>query len=217
MSVVDGVVEAFRILLFLILGYISALISVFFPPPRKSIEGETVLITGAGHGIGREFALEIAKLGATVVLWDINKMIKEFLPPMIKKGQGHILNVISMAGFSGFSNLTDYCASKHAAKGFHESLIEELYLYGHHNIKVTGLCPMFVDTGLIKDFKVGLLTPNETALAGIDGMLRNYELVTVPSKMYYMTKIGSLFPRKTVQFLVRSSGLEVNSQYKKKN
>lgn len=41
--------------------------------PRKSVEGKKVLITGSGSGIGRLMALEFAKLGAEVVIWDVNK------------------------------------------------------------------------------------------------------------------------------------------------
>ncbi|XP_026844371.1 short-chain dehydrogenase/reductase family 16C member 6 [Drosophila persimilis] len=39
----------------------------------KDISGEVVLITGTGHGIGRELALHYASLGSTVVCVDINE------------------------------------------------------------------------------------------------------------------------------------------------
>ena len=38
----------------------------------KSIEGEIVLITGGGSGIGRLMSLKLAKLGAVIVTWDVN-------------------------------------------------------------------------------------------------------------------------------------------------
>ncbi|PIK53041.1 putative epidermal retinol dehydrogenase 2 isoform X2 [Apostichopus japonicus] len=41
--------------------------------PKKDVSDEVVLITGGGNGFGRLFALEFTKLGATVVLWDINE------------------------------------------------------------------------------------------------------------------------------------------------
>lgn len=38
----------------------------------KNYSGKTALITGAGSGIGRLMALEFAKRGASVVVWDLN-------------------------------------------------------------------------------------------------------------------------------------------------
>ncbi|KAG8184082.1 hypothetical protein JTE90_025392 [Oedothorax gibbosus] len=43
------------------------------PKSKKSIKGEIVLITGAGHGLGKEVATRLAVLGPVLVLWDINK------------------------------------------------------------------------------------------------------------------------------------------------
>nr|CAD7396131.1 unnamed protein product [Timema cristinae] len=37
------------------------------------IEGTSQEITGTGHGIGKELALQFAMLGSTVVCWDINE------------------------------------------------------------------------------------------------------------------------------------------------
>ncbi|CAD5220039.1 unnamed protein product [Bursaphelenchus xylophilus] len=37
--------------------------------PEKDVRGKTVLITGAGRGFGRHFAIEFAKRGANLVLW----------------------------------------------------------------------------------------------------------------------------------------------------
>ncbi|KAK0178539.1 hypothetical protein PV327_007420 [Microctonus hyperodae] len=43
----------------------------------KSIKGEIALITGAASGIGKLMAVKLASLGARVVVWDINKLVKE--------------------------------------------------------------------------------------------------------------------------------------------
>ncbi|CAC5366522.1 17-beta-hydroxysteroid dehydrogenase 13 [Mytilus coruscus] len=57
--------------------YIDAIISAFIPAKPKSIAGKIVLVTGAGHGIGKEIALELARKGAKLVLWDVNKANNE--------------------------------------------------------------------------------------------------------------------------------------------
>ncbi|XP_055705032.1 short-chain dehydrogenase/reductase family 16C member 6-like [Phlebotomus papatasi] len=64
---------------------------LFKPPEEKSVVGETVLITGTDHGIGREMALQYSALGATVVCWDINEegnkeTVKEICS---RKGKAH--------------------------------------------------------------------------------------------------------------------------------
>ncbi|GAB1864018.1 NADP-retinol dehydrogenase [Camponotus japonicus] len=46
---------------------------IFIPITKKSVADEIVLITGAGHGIGKELAIGYASLGATVICWDINE------------------------------------------------------------------------------------------------------------------------------------------------
>ncbi|KAF5272108.1 hypothetical protein FQA39_LY01191 [Lamprigera yunnana] len=46
--------------------------TLFKPIAKKSVKNEIVLVTGAGHGIGKELALQYASEGAVVVCWDIN-------------------------------------------------------------------------------------------------------------------------------------------------
>merc|ERR1711863_200972 len=51
---------------------------------EKDITGQVVLVTGGGSGIGRLMCLRFARLGATVVTWDINKVGNEETVSMIK-------------------------------------------------------------------------------------------------------------------------------------
>ncbi|KGL81437.1 Retinol dehydrogenase 10, partial [Tinamus guttatus] len=46
-------------------------------PKEKSVAGQVCLITGAGSGLGRLFALEFARRRALLVLWDINTRSNE--------------------------------------------------------------------------------------------------------------------------------------------
>src|SRR5688500_6402598 len=48
--------------------------------------------------------------------------MKEALPRMQRRGSGHIVNLASVAGKSGFPYLATYCASKHAVVGLTEAV-----------------------------------------------------------------------------------------------
>ncbi|XP_032256650.1 estradiol 17-beta-dehydrogenase 11 [Halichoerus grypus] len=65
--------QCLQLLPLLIIFTLESLLKLFIPKKRKSVTGEIVLITGAGHGIGRLTAYEFAKLNSKLVLWDINK------------------------------------------------------------------------------------------------------------------------------------------------
>ncbi|KAK3088330.1 hypothetical protein FSP39_017729 [Pinctada imbricata] len=58
------------------------------PRRKKDVAGEIVLITGAGHGIGKEMALEFGRLGARVVIWDMNKTTNEKTAEEIRNNGG---------------------------------------------------------------------------------------------------------------------------------
>lgn len=49
------------------------LLEAFRGTPERDVSNDIVLITGAGHGIGKEIALQYSALGATIVCWDINE------------------------------------------------------------------------------------------------------------------------------------------------
>ena len=46
---------------------------------RHSVEGQIVLITGGGSGLGRLAAIKLAKKGAKIVIWDVNPAGKSYL------------------------------------------------------------------------------------------------------------------------------------------
>lgn len=55
---------------------------------ERDVSNDVVLITGAGHGIGKELAQQYAKLGATVVCWDVNEPTNQETVKLIKSQGG---------------------------------------------------------------------------------------------------------------------------------
>lgn len=63
----------FLLIFLLVIGYILWSIYFYIVYRPRSVTGDTVLITGGGSGLGRLMALDFAKRGANVILWDINQ------------------------------------------------------------------------------------------------------------------------------------------------
>uniref|UniRef100_A0AAX7UDL2 Short-chain dehydrogenase/reductase 3 n=1 Tax=Astatotilapia calliptera TaxID=8154 RepID=A0AAX7UDL2_ASTCA len=64
---------------------LSAILQTFLRPRLKCIDGELCLITGAGGALGRLFALEFAKEGAHLVLWDCNAAANEQTARLVRE------------------------------------------------------------------------------------------------------------------------------------
>lgn len=238
-------------------------------PPLKDISSETILITGAASGLGKGVATRLARLGATLVLWDIdeennarlaeelNQMtnskrifamkcdlskkeniyacaekikenignvtvlfnnagvvsgkhllncsdasiqrtfdvnvlahfwtLKAFLPSMLEKNHGHIVNIASGAGLAGVAGLVDYCSSKYAAVGLHESLTQELSAIKKTGVKTTVVCPSFINTGMFEGAGTCELTPlcdqEEVCDRIVEGFRKNQHMLLIPKTL----------------------------------
>jgi all-trans-retinol dehydrogenase (NAD+) len=110
---------------------------------------------------------------------------KAFLPAMIKRNSGHIVTIASAAGLIGVRRLSDYCASKFAALGFHESIRMELRRAGNR-IRTTAVCPFFIDTGMFSGVKtrfpllLPILKSPRAAKKIVRAVLKNKELLIMP-------------------------------------
>lgn len=79
------IVDLLLMLISLACSILNAIIQTFLRPRLKSIDGELCLITGAGGALGRLFALEFAKEGARLVLWDCNGPANEHTAQMARE------------------------------------------------------------------------------------------------------------------------------------
>jgi short-subunit dehydrogenase len=84
---------------------------------------------------------------------------RAFLPGMMEKREGRIVNMASAAGLISNAKMSVYCASKWAAIGWSDSLRLELEQQGYSNVCVTTVTPSYVDTGMFKGARAPLLTP----------------------------------------------------------
>ena len=69
--------------------------------------------------------------------------VKNFLPLMLEKKSGHIVNVASVAASFGLPGIASYCASKFAMLGFSEGLKHEL---AGTRVGITVVSPIMVKT-----------------------------------------------------------------------
>ncbi|MGN6677300.1 MAG: SDR family NAD(P)-dependent oxidoreductase [Streptosporangiaceae bacterium] len=74
-------------------------------------------------------------------------------PVMLRQGHGHIVNTASLAGLVPGPGLAPYVAVKHAVVGLSLSLRAEAAIRG---VKVSAVCPGFVDTPLLNRVNPGL-------------------------------------------------------------
>jgi 3-oxoacyl-[acyl-carrier protein] reductase len=77
---------------------------------------------------------------------------KEFLPKMLERGRGIIVNISSGAGKAGFPELAVYCATKFGVIGFTESLAREVEKEG---VRVYAICPGDTETDMWRSLYPG--------------------------------------------------------------
>lgn len=70
------------------LAYFRGFVRVFIPRKKYDIKGEVCLITGAGNGIGRHLAVQMAKQSAVVICVDVKDEANVETAEMIKAAGG---------------------------------------------------------------------------------------------------------------------------------
>src|SRR5262245_7633370 len=149
------------------------------------------LINNAGFGDRGPFATsDLAKQRSMIAVnvTALTELTRLFLPAMLERGQGQILNTASVTGFVPGPRMSVYFATKHYVLAFSEALIEELRGSG---VTVTALCPPPVRTAFSDASQAAptsitaraTVTPAEVARFGYEARKRG-QAVAVYSPLY---------------------------------
>ncbi|MCU0279408.1 MAG: SDR family NAD(P)-dependent oxidoreductase [Candidatus Nanopelagicales bacterium] len=149
-----------------------------------------VLINNAGIVRGKSYFWEIEDAAAIQMTMAVNSVAPmlitaQFLPAMIASGTDcRIMNIASSAGLVSNPRMAVYAASKWAAIGWSDSVRLELEQAGHTNVKVTTVCPTYINTGMFDGAKGILLTPMLEQEEVVDGswkeMLKGDPFLLIP-------------------------------------
>lgn len=102
----------------------------------------------AGSGLVAEAGLNTWEWCLGVNLWGVIHGCKAFLPAMIERGSGHVVNTASVLGHFCSTGMAPYTVSKHGVVALSETLYYEMLEAGT-GVGVSCLCPGFVATNII--------------------------------------------------------------------
>jgi uncharacterized protein len=174
-------------------------------PDRVAALGLTpdILVNNAGLSTLGLVAKSVPEQELNLVEVDVAAVVdlcSRFLPGMVDRGRGAILNVSSIAGFGPLPGQAAYGAAKAFVLSYSHSLRGELKGTG---VTVTALCPGPVDTGFGEAAgfskeeaenslpRVMWIPADQVAQAGVDGLAAG-KAVVVPGRV---NRIASAFFR----------------------
>lgn len=82
--------------------------------------------------------------------WGVVYGTRSFLPQMLERNSGHIVNISSIFGLFGVSGQSAYCAAKFAVRGYSESVRVELDGTG---VKMTVVHPGGIKTNIARNIR----------------------------------------------------------------
>lgn len=170
-----------------------------------------VLVNNAGIMPAGDFLAETDAATDTQIDINLRGVIlgcKVALPGMIQRGQGHVVNVASLAGHLAVPGLAVYCATKFAVVGLTDTLREE---YRDSGVRFTSVCPAKVTTELASGTDeagrgVPTASPQEVAQALEAALVDNLSTVTVPRYLASVPALQGVTPNWLLRGLRRTLG-----------
>jgi NAD(P)-dependent dehydrogenase (short-subunit alcohol dehydrogenase family) len=132
---------------------------------------------------------------------------REAMRRMLPRRSGHIVNVASVAGRSGFDHLATYCATKHGVIGLSEAVRIELRGSG---VELSVVMPSIVRTELmagVPDARgVKSIQPEDMAAAVVGALQVPRFDVFVPKATGRLVALGAMLPRRVREAVARAVG-----------
>ena len=180
-----------------------------------------VIINNAGQGLWKfmdETSYEEVSEIMAVPYFAAFYLTKAFLPDMLERNSGHIVNMTSIAGFISFSGATAYIASRTAMIGFHKALTADLY-----GTKLKTSLAYFAKVSSdywqnnpgseerlpTSQALIPVITPERTAKIIVKGVKKGKAKIAGPFMIYVMNFLFHYFPRLS-QFILNKTGYKRN-------
>ena len=181
----------------------GAALDIFESVKEKGIEID-YLINNAGFGLYGKFEEQDPAELRRMIELNINALTELthlFLPSMIKRGSGRIMNVASTAAFQAGPLLSVYSATKAYVLHFSEGVGNEI---NHTGVTITAFCPGATTTGfqetahiqesrLVKGKRLPEARP--VALYGYDSMLRGKKVAIPGLRNAFLAAMTGFLPR----------------------
>lgn len=151
------------------------------------INNAGVAVTGEAQDLGLEHWRRVVDVN----LWGVIHGATAAYAVMTRQGSGHIVNVASLAGLSGFPTVSPYATTKFAVVGLSQSLRAEGEDLG---VKVSVVCPGFLQTAIydngtyvgsrkedaLAQVKLKMMDAGRAARLTLDGVARNRAFIVFP-------------------------------------
>jgi short-subunit dehydrogenase len=127
----------------------------------------------------------------------------EFLPDMLSRNRGHIVNVASMAAKVTTPGMSVYCATKHAVAALSRAVRAEI---ADTDVTITTVMPTAVHTELTAGVTLDLLPtrqPDEIGTVIADSARRPSREITVPKWLSPFGMVEELTPEPLLQLVKR--------------
>jgi short-subunit dehydrogenase len=170
-----------------------------------------ILVNNAGYGAFGDFAQmpeEEIRGQIDLNIRALTELTRLFLPPMLARRSGRIMNVASTAGFQPGPLLAVYYATKAYVISFSEAIANELHNSG---VTVTCFCPGATHTafaaraGVEKSrlFKLGAMSAEKVALDGYRAVMEGRTLAISGTHNWLVAQSTRFAPRKMVTAISR--------------